>query len=103
MLDLLLNCSYNINVQYEWDEAKRQQTLIKRSIDFADAERFQWDTANIVVDNRRDYKESRLAAIGFIDGRLHVMAFTMRGDIVRIISLRRANKREERNYEKTLD
>ncbi|MBI5193254.1 MAG: BrnT family toxin [Nitrospirae bacterium] len=84
---------------YEWDEGKRQRTISDRGIDFADADRFEWDTANILTDDRGDYKEQRFVATGILDGRLYVIAFTMRGETVRIISLRKANKREVRDYE----
>lgn len=88
---------------YEWDEAKRIQTLIKRGVDFAEAGHFQWDTAQVVADDRGSYGESRLVATGFIGKRLYVMAFTIRGGVVRIISLRKANAREVKDYEKATD
>ena len=103
MIDTMHICSYNKTMQYEWDEGKRQQTINERGIDFADAERFQWDTANITIDDRFDYQEQRFVATGILDGRLHIMAFTMRGETVRIISLRKANKREVRDYEKNTE
>ncbi|MEW6740183.1 MAG: BrnT family toxin [Nitrospirota bacterium] len=90
-------------MRYEWDEAKRIRTLLKRGVDFTDAEKFQWQTAKIIVDERREYTEQRFVATGFIEGRLHVMAFTMRSSAIRIISLRKANKREAKNYEETAD
>lgn len=79
------------------------ETLLKRGIDFAAAEMFQWQTAKIIVDERREYAESRFIATGLIQGQLHVMAFTMRSSVIRIISLRKANKREVKNYEETAD
>jgi uncharacterized DUF497 family protein len=90
-------------MQYEWDEAKRIKTLLKRGVDFADAEKFQWQTAKIIVDERRGYTEQCFVATGFIEERLHVMAFTKRSGAIRIISLRKANKREVKNYEETTD
>jgi uncharacterized DUF497 family protein len=48
----------------------------------------------IIEDARRDYHERRLIAYGNISGRLHICVFTMRGTAFRIISLRRANRRE---------
>lgn len=90
-------------MRYEWDEAKRIKTLLARGVDFADAEKFQWQTAKIIDDERHEYAESRFVATGLIEGRLHVMAFTIRASVIRIISLRKANKREAKNYEKTAD
>ena len=55
----------------------------------------------VVADLRRDYGEARCWAIGPIDDRLLVLAFTMRGNVLRAISLRKANARERRRYERS--
>lgn len=55
-------------------------------------------TAVVMSDDRRDYGEPRWRAYGMIDGRMHMMAFTVRNDAVRVISLRKANAREIRRY-----
>ena len=83
---------------WDWDDAKRQRTLQDRGIDFADVARLDLDTAVIEPDLRRNYGEDRLLALGMIDGRLHMLCFTRRGRIVRVISLRRANAREFRKW-----
>jgi len=90
-------------MQLTWDEKKRLETLKKRGIDFAIACDFAWETASVIADARSDYGEDRFVAMGYIADRLYVMAFTMRGDIVRIISLRKANDREIKSYEKETD
>jgi uncharacterized DUF497 family protein len=64
----------------------------------ASAERFEFDTALAKVDSRRSYGEVRHIALGYIGERLHVLGFTKRGATVRVISLRKANRREEREY-----
>ena len=46
----------------------------------------------------RRYGETRYLAIGYIGDRLHAVVYTDRGDATRIISLRRANRQEEREY-----
>ncbi len=84
---------------YEWDEAKRLATLNKRDIDFADMARFEWDTAHIIEDTRQPYPERHLIALGMIDYRLHFCVWTARRQKIRIISLRKANKREEKAYD----
>jgi uncharacterized protein len=83
---------------WDWDEAKRQRTLQDRGVDFADVARFDFGTAEIKPDLRRDFGEVRLLALGLIDGRLHMLCFTQRGHIRRVISLRRANTREYRKW-----
>lgn len=87
------------NYMFTWDEGKRAANLAKHGVDFIAAENFDFGSALVVVDRREDYRELREIALGFIGMRLHVMVFTRRGDGLRIISLRKANKREERYYE----
>ena len=58
-----------------------------------------FDEAVVVPDERQDYGEPRFRAFGPIHGRLHVLAFTMRGRVLRAILLRKANPRERRRYE----
>ncbi len=85
-------------VAYEWDERKRAANLRDHGVDFADAQHFDWETALVTVDDREDYDELREMAIGFIGVRLHAMVFTRRADSIRIISLRKAQRREVRRY-----
>ena len=49
-------------------------------------------------DERFAYGEARFRVYGRIDGQLHMLAFTMHGTVLRAISLRKANKREENHY-----
>ena len=79
---------------YSWDEIKRKQNLVEHKIDFAAADHFDWDTAFITVDDREDYGELRELACGFIGQRLHVLAYTHRSGKVRIISLRKADRKD---------
>ncbi|MCG8510508.1 MAG: BrnT family toxin [Rhodospirillales bacterium] len=81
---------------YEWDESKRAANRKKHGVDFSEADRFDWETALVAEDDSHD--ERRYIAIGFIGGVLHVMVFTERGEQVRIISLRKATRRERRIY-----
>jgi uncharacterized protein len=53
-------------------------------------------------DTRRDYSEERRLALGEIEGRLFAVAYTMRGTSIRLISVRKANEREQRKYDETL-
>jgi hypothetical protein len=82
----------------EYDPAKREQTLRERRLDMARADEiFVGDTLT-VVDDRRDYGETRRITIGFLDGRMVVVAWTRRSRARRIISLRKANVREQKKY-----
>ena len=88
-----------VGPEYEWDEAKRELNLAKHDVDFSVVETFDWLTAKSKQSDRRG--ESRMAATGFIGSRLYRVIFTERGDLIRIISLRKANPREVREYEQT--
>ena len=86
-------------MQYEWDENKRIANLERHDVDFCEAVNFEWDTAIETIDDRFDYGETRWVTIGFINRKLHVMVYTIRGSKIRIISLRKANRRESNYYE----
>lgn len=83
---------------YEWDEAKRESNIRKHGVDFDAIGAFEWDEAVERFDDR--HEEDRWIAIGFIGPRLHVVAYAVRGDVVRVISLRKAQPREMRDYVK---
>lgn len=59
------------------------------------------ETAVVREDTRKQYAEQRFEATGHIGERLHVMVYCPRQDAVRVISLRKANKREEKRYAET--
>ncbi len=86
-------------MKYEWDENKRIANLAKHGVDFIEAENFDWSSAIETIDDRFNYIEDRWIALGLIDSRLHVLIYTMRGENIRLISLRKANKREKDYYE----
>ena len=86
-------------MKYEWDEQKREANLVKHGIDFTEVENFEWDTAIETIDNRKDYGEQRWVAIGQICNRIYVLIYTLRSNIIRVISLRKANTRERNYYE----
>ncbi|HET7767161.1 MAG TPA: BrnT family toxin [Chloroflexota bacterium] len=87
---------------YEWDEEKSQRNLEERGFDFAYAARiFESDTLEW-EDTRRDYGERRIVAIGCVQALTLTVVYTPRGDAVRIISARRANRRERRAYDQAI-
>jgi uncharacterized DUF497 family protein len=64
----------------QFDPKKSQRNEVKRKLPFARVIDFSWDQAVIIEDDRYDYPEVRFVAIGFRDGRLHVLCFnTCRG------------------------
>jgi len=82
-----------------FDQAKDEVNIRQRGISFEAAARFEFNTALIWKDARTEYGEARYCAIGHIGDRLHVLVFTPRDDAMRVISLRKANKREVKRYE----
>ncbi len=78
-----------------------KKNIRERGINFELAVDFELETAKIWLDSRKDYGETRFIALGHIKQRLFSMVFTVRGDVIRIISLRKANQREVNLYEQT--
>ena len=79
-----------------FDPVKDSANIAKHGLSLRLADRFVLDDAWIESDNRFDYGEPRWIAYQEIDGRLHVLAFTIRAGATRAISLRKANDREKR-------
>jgi hypothetical protein len=88
-------------MRFEWDEAKRGSNLAKHGVDFLLAQEVFMDAqAMVLADPRSDYGESRFRAIGAAQGLILFVAFTVRGDAVRLISARKAHRREREAYRK---
>ena len=83
----------------EWDERKREETLRERGLDFGSVAQADWDTALTVEDDRAVYGETRFVSLVPIQKRLCVVAWCVRGDRLRVISLSRANDRERKRYD----
>jgi len=98
LTEIFIVCTIN-EVEIEFDATKDANNQRKHGVSLSRAEEIDWDHINAALDNRRVYSEDRYIAAAPIDGRLHVVVFTIRATVMRIISLRRANKREVRRYE----
>jgi hypothetical protein len=86
---------------FEWDERKRLRTIATRGIDFADITAVLDDPARVEVeDTRRDYGERRFLVLCPLGGRLLHVTYTLRGEARRLISARKANRREQRAYDR---
>ncbi|MEA1937492.1 MAG: BrnT family toxin [Pseudomonadota bacterium] len=83
------------------DPDKSRKNEETRGLPFSLAEDFDWGDALVLKDERKDYGEDRYQALGWIGDRLHMLVFMLRRDEIRIISLRRANRREEKLYDET--
>lgn len=81
------------------DPAKRAKTLEERGLDLEiDGAQVLAGHTVTVEDDRFDYGETRLISIGFLRGRMMVMVWTPRGEAAHVISLRKANDREQKAY-----
>ena len=88
---------------FEWDKRKAAHNVTKHGVPFDYAARVFLDPYRLdSEDKRRDYTEERRLTLGKIEGRLYAVAYTVRGKIVRLISARKANEREQRKYHETL-
>ena len=85
-------------MRFEFDPNKDLINLDKHGLTLALAAELDWDTALLWIDNRRDYGEVRVLALAPLTSVLYYVAFVDRGEVRRVISLRRANRREVRRY-----
>ena len=81
-----------------FDSVKRNRTLAERGLDFAEAAEVLDGPKFQFVDDRRDYGEERITTIGLLKGRMVVVVWTRRGENRHIISMRKANEREQGWY-----
>jgi uncharacterized DUF497 family protein len=88
-------------MKFVWDSSKATANLAKHGVAFESMLDFEWDRAIVEVDGRKNYGETRFIATSTIYGRVHVLVYTQRGYTFRAISLRKANAREIRKYEKS--
>ena len=86
----------------EFDQDKRDITLQERGLDFADAAAVFAGPGATTEDRRQDYGEPRYITFGILNTRLVALVWTPRGGKRRIISMRYANDREKRKYQRTL-
>jgi uncharacterized DUF497 family protein len=85
-------------VEIAFDPAKDALNQQKHGLSLANAALMSFDKAYVVPDERRAYGETGYQAYGLLAGRLHVLAFTMRGDVLRAISPRKANRKEVQRH-----
>lgn len=82
-----------------FDRAKNERNIAERGLSFERVAEMEWHSALLAEDNRRHYGETRIRVFALLDGRLHIAVVTPRGENLRVISFRKANRKEERLYE----
>ncbi len=88
---------------FNWDENKQKINMVKHGMDFNDAWQL-WNSEILIVhDDRKNYGEQRWIGTGLLKQRAMVVVFTqLEADVIRIISFRKANRREVKDYEKEI-
>lgn len=85
-------------MEIAFDPEKDAVNRAKHGLSLAEAVRLEWGDAFVLPDDRITYGEQRLRVYAILDGRLHMAAVTFRGAVLRVISLRKANRREVTRY-----
>ena len=88
-----------MHIEVEFDPAKDASNSRKHGVSLAQAADLDWSMASVEADDRFNYEEDRFIGYAPLGDRIYCVAFTFRGDAVRIISLRKANRREVQRYE----
>ena len=96
----LTECTHVHTLAYEWDRGKAAANRFKHGIDFADAVTVFSDELTLTVEEL-SADEPRFVTMGSsATGQVLVVAYTWRGDRIRVISARAATARERRTYER---
>lgn len=90
-------------MRFDFDPNKDRLNLEKHGLSLSLAEKLDWGGALLWIDDRHDYGETRVLALAPDAGILYYVAFVDRADVRRIISLRRANRREVKRYVQVLE
>jgi uncharacterized DUF497 family protein len=88
-------------MEIAFDTNKDAANLEKHGISLAAGATIEWEDALTWADERNNYGEARMCAIAYIGNRLYYVAYVDRAEVRRIISLRKANSREEKRYAQT--
>jgi uncharacterized protein len=86
-------------MKIEFDPAKNRRNVELRGLAFDLVADFDFDSAWLVIDDRKDYGEIRYRAIGLLKDEIVVIVFILREEAVRVISLRLASRKERQGYE----
>jgi uncharacterized DUF497 family protein len=85
-------------VEISYDKAKNERNITLRGLSFDLVADLDWDNAVIREDTRKVYGEPRYRVFGYIGERLHVVVYTPREGSIRVISPRKANRKEVEEY-----
>ena len=87
-------------MEFEFDPAKDEANRFKHGVRLAFGKRVFDDPYHRVLPSFRERDgEDRYKAVGLVDGKLHTAVYVMRGEGLRLISMRRSNESEQRDYD----
>jgi len=85
-------------MEFEWDEAKRRENLNKHGVDFLRAALMFETPVLEQIDDREDYGEERMIALGEVDGTVYRVTYSLRRTCIRMISAMKAGRNEQKAY-----
>ena len=85
-------------MEFAWDEKKRKANLVKHGLDFADASDVFAGATFTFEDDRFTYEEQRFTTLGMLKGTVVVVVHTEQDEVIRIISMRKATRNEQKIY-----
>lgn len=85
-------------MEISYDPAKHQKNIMERGFGFDHAAEVFTGPVLEFPDERQDYGETRIVTVGFLQGRMMIVVWTLRGSTRHIISMRKANDREQRKF-----
>lgn len=86
----------------EYDPTKSGSNEQKHGVSLSVASKIDWSSVWCAPDDRKDYGELREIGYAPINNRLYCVVFTQRGEVMRVISLRKANDMEVERYEQAI-
>ena len=89
---------YNNCMEIEFDPSKDEINKEKHGLSLTNATKLEWGSLLVKPDDRNEYNETRMIGYAPIDNRVYCVVYTDRDNLRRIISLRKANKREVTSY-----
>lgn len=90
-------------MRFEWDEAKRLTNIRKHGIDFVGCETIFDGRTVTTEDQRLAYGERRFVSLGLLEGRVVAVVHTETDELIRVISIRKAKRREHAFYFKDFE
>jgi uncharacterized protein len=100
----MLKIGFNVDtintLKIDFDPVKDKSNIKDHGVSLAETTNLDWDTVIAKLDTRHNYGEIREIGYGMMGERLYCVVFVRRGDVLRIISFRKTNRREVLRYVK---